>query len=66
MTVNEMIDVLCIHAGFHPRLEHDVSKPSAIPARRVDISKALSLDWRPQVMMKEGLERTHDWYANHR
>ena len=63
MTVNEIIEVLLAHAKFHPMIEHDLSKPSAIKARRVDCSKLRSLGWEPKVSMEEGLRLTHDWYA---
>jgi GDP-L-fucose synthase len=62
MTVNEMVKVLLDHADFHPTIEHDLSKPSAIPARRVSIDKALALGWTPKVSMPDGLRTTLNWY----
>ena len=63
MTVNEIIEVLLAHAAFHPMIEHDLSKPSAIKARRVDCRKLRALGWEPKVSMEEGLRKTHDWFA---
>jgi GDP-L-fucose synthase len=63
MTVNEIVSTLCAHAGFSPKVQHDLSRPTAIPARRVNCEKLLSLGWRPQVSMKDGLHRTLDWYV---
>ena len=64
MTVNQIVDVLLGHAAFRPDIQHDLSKPTAIPARRVDCTKLKSLDWRPKVGMAEGLKRTYDWYIS--
>lgn len=65
MSVDEMVGVLCDHADSHPKIEHDLSKPTAIPARRVNVEKALALGWKPEVSMREGLARTYDWYKAH-
>jgi GDP-L-fucose synthase len=62
MSVNQIVDVLLGHAGFIPDIEHDLSKPTAIPARRVDCTKLRNLGWRPKVGMSEGLQRTYDWF----
>ena len=64
MSVNQIADVLMEHAGFRPDIEHDLSKPTAIPARRVDCTKLKALGWRPKVSMVEGLKRTYDWYED--
>ena len=45
-------------------IHHDLSKPTAIAARRVDCTKLKSLGWAPQVGKAEGLKRTYDWYVN--
>lgn len=63
MSVNEMALSLLGHAGYRAVLRHDLTKPTAIPARRVDVSKLRALGWSPRVPMREGLARTYDWYA---
>lgn len=63
MTVNMIAHHLLSVTGFQPELKHDLSKPTAISARRVDISKAKALGWEPKVSMKEGLTKTLNWYA---
>lgn len=62
MSVNQIADTLFGHAGFRPDIEHDLSKPTAIPARRVDCTKLRALGWLPKVSMEEGLARTYDWF----
>ena len=66
MDVNTIASVLNSFAGHNPKIEHDLSKPTAIPARRVDCTKLKSLGWGPKVSMEEGLKKTLDWYQSHR
>lgn len=62
MDVNQMVDLLLEYDGQKPKIEHDLSKPTAISARRVDCSKLRSFGWAPKVSMESGLKRTLDWY----
>lgn len=64
MSVTDIAAALCQHAGFDPAFHFDITKPQAINARRVDISKAKSLGWEPKVKMRDGLARCYDWYVN--
>lgn len=67
MSVNDIVDVLCVHEEFTPLFQYDASKPTAIPVRRVDITKAKKLlGWTPKVGMREGLIRTLKWYKANR
>jgi GDP-L-fucose synthase len=60
----DMLDILCEHAGYMPKIEF-MDGPRAIRARRVDVSKAHSLmGFQAQIGIEEGLQRTADWYVN--
>lgn len=63
MDVTTIANTLCDHAGFSPEFQFDITKPQAIPARRLDITKAKMLGWWPKVRMKDGLARCYDWYV---
>lgn len=62
MSVNQIVDVLLKHADHRPYREHDLSKPTAIPARRVKTDKLRALGWTPKVSMSDGLKKTYDWF----
>lgn len=62
MSVSQIANTLCEHAKFHPEIRFDPTKPQAINARRLNIEKARSLGWSPKVSMKEGLEKSYDWF----
>ena len=49
------------------RIQHLPPNPADVPSTWADISKAESLlQWRPQVMLEEGLARTVSWYQKNR
>jgi nucleoside-diphosphate-sugar epimerase len=57
--------ILRISGNASARVEFDESKPSMIPVRRIDISKATQqLGWAPKVDLESGLRKTIDWYKS--
>lgn len=64
VSVIQMVQILFDHSGFHPNVQFDLTKPTAIPTRYLDIEKVKNvLGWTPKVSIKEGLARTYDWFA---
>ncbi len=64
MTVMEILGTLCNHAGHSPQVLHDLTKPSMLKKRVLNIEKARNvLKWEPRITMKEGLCRLYDWYC---
>jgi len=64
VSVRDMVYMLLSHADFSPRIEYDLDKPTAIQTRYLDCSKARQvLGWEPKVSIREGLQRTYDWFA---
>lgn len=63
MSVLEIVQALTKHAGYTPGITFDLSKPTAIPARRLNIDKLKSFGWKPKTGMREGLAKTYDWYV---
>jgi nucleoside-diphosphate-sugar epimerase len=49
---------------FHPEVAFDISKPTGVVSRALDIERAKKLlGWTPRVSLREGLERTIAWYT---
>lgn len=67
-TVRQVVSCILDAAGHAPReLVFDASKPSALPYRSVDITKARQLlGFTPQVSLDDGLRRTVAWYQRQR
>jgi GDP-L-fucose synthase len=66
--VNEILRMLLELEGYRDaRIKYDGSKPTMIPIRLIDTSKAQRLlDFRAKVDLREGLRRTMEWYRAHR
>jgi len=48
--------------GFEGDLVFDKSKPDGMPRKLLDISKLSSLGWQAKTSLREGIERTYQWY----
>lgn len=68
MTIKEIVHTILKAADFsEARIIFNPSKPSAIPFRMVDISKARRvLGFEPMVSLEEGIKDTVDWYMSTR
>jgi GDP-L-fucose synthase len=64
VTIKEIVRIILNAAGHeNAELAFDATKPSTIPFRRVDISKAQSLlAFMPHVTLEQGLADTVTWY----
>lgn len=51
----------------HPaaRIEFDTSKPDGTPRKLLDVSRLHALGWRHHIALREGIERTYEWYQRH-
>jgi GDP-L-fucose synthase len=68
MTIKEIVHTILKTVGYsHARILFNTSKPSAIPFRMVDISKARRvLGFEPTVSLEDGIKDTVDWYMSTR
>ena len=66
-SVKEIMATIFDIEDFHPKVVFDTFKPTMIPKRLVDISKAERLlGWKPKTDLREGLEKTINWYKENR
>ena len=65
VTIKEIVRIILEAAGHETaRVVFNTSKPTAIPLRMVDTSKAKKiLGFEPEVSLEEGLKDTVKWYA---
>lgn len=62
-SVNQVAQQIFDILDFHPKVRYELSKPTGVVNRALDISQAaLLLEWNPRVELKEGLARTISWY----
>ena len=62
-TIREVAQLVLEAAGHDAEIVFDDTKPSTIPIRRADVSKARHLlGFTPQVALAEGIKDTVEWY----
>lgn len=66
-TVKEIVNLILRFAGHGgPRVEFDCTKPTTIPFRTVDTSKAEKiLGFHPEITLEDGLKDTVEWYVSY-
>ena len=54
--VNEVV-------GFEGEIVHDRTKPDGTPRKLMDSGRLMSLGWKPQIGLREGIAQTYDWFV---
>jgi GDP-L-fucose synthase len=65
LSINDLMSLIQDVVGHDGPVEHDHSKPDGTPRKLVDTSRLDALGWQAQTSLREGLERTYDWYREH-
>jgi len=66
-SIRELAEVLTEVTGFRGRVVWDADQPEGQQRRRFDITKARrDLGFAPRVSLREGLQRTVEWYCSQR
>lgn len=62
ISIRELAELVCDVVGFGGELAWDATKPDGTPRKLLDISKIRALDWKPAIPLREGIQRTYDWF----
>ena len=62
ISILELAKTIQTVVGFKGFLKFDPSKPNGSPRKLVDTSKLKSMGWSYKTDLKQGLERTYQWY----
>lgn len=61
-TINEYYNVISKVIGFNGKFEHDLSKPTGMKQKLLDISRQNDLGWQPKYSLEEGVKSTYEFY----
>lgn len=64
VTIKELAETIAKVAGFEGRIVFDDTKPDGTMQKLLECSTMTSLGWRPKVSLREGIDRTYQWYVN--
>ena len=64
-SITELVKIITDIYGYQPEFKYDLSKPTMIPKRLMDVSKIKNdLGWEAKYDLRAGLEKTIEWYKN--
>ena len=62
VSINELVSIISSVVGYNGGFDWDETKPNGTPRKLLDVSKIKSLGWKPTIGLREGIEKTYDWY----
>lgn len=62
VSIGELARKVCDVVGYTGGLLFDSSKPDGMPRKLLNSSRILSMGWRRQIGLDEGLRQTYRWY----
>ncbi len=64
LSISELVNVIAEVVGFTGEIKYDSTKPDGTPRKLMDVSRLHNLGWRHRTSLKEGIERTYEWFVN--
>jgi GDP-L-fucose synthase len=65
LSINDLMALIQDVVGHEGPVKHDESKPDGTPRKLVDTSRMDALEWQAGTSLREGIERTYEWYQAH-
>lgn len=64
--ISRLAEMIKDIVGFKGTIRFDTDKPDGTPRKLLDVSRLAKMGWRCKTPLKEGLERTYDWFQEAR
>lgn len=65
ISIRELALTIKSVVGYEGELVFDTGKPDGTPRKLMDVSKLSALGWTAQTSLKEGIQKTYDWFQQH-
>jgi GDP-L-fucose synthase len=62
LTISELASIISDVVGYNGETVYDSTKPDGTPRKLMDVSRINSLGWKYKTELKEGIEKTYNWY----
>jgi len=60
--IRELAELIKSVVGNKSQIIFDASKPDGTPRKLLDVSRMLTLGWRPRISLEEGIGSTYRWF----
>ena len=64
VTIREMAEIMKEVVGYRGELTFDTTKPDGAPRKLIDVTRLENIGWEYSVDLKDGLEKTYNWYLS--
>ena len=64
LSIRGLAETIAKVIGYDGVFEYDASKPDGMPEKSLDASAISALDWKPQTSLRDGIEKTYQWYCS--
>jgi GDP-L-fucose synthase len=62
LTIKSLTEKIVDVIGYTGEVRWDTSKPNGTPRKVLNVDKIKSLGWEPKIGLREGIEKTYEWY----
>ena len=64
ITIKELAEIIQKVTGYQGKIVWDSSKPDGTPRKLMDVSKMKEMNWEYSTELKEGIEKTYNWFLD--
>jgi GDP-L-fucose synthase len=65
LSIRELAGLVAEVVGYQGTIEWDTTKPDGTPQKLLDVSRIHDLGWAATVDLRDGIERTLEWFREH-
>ena len=62
VTIKELAETVANVVGYDRDINWDTTKPNGTPRKVLNVDKIKLLGWEPKIGLREGIEKTYQWY----
>ena len=62
VTIKQLAETIADVVGYERHINWDKTKPNGTPKKVLNVDKIKSLGWEPKIGLREGIEKTYNWY----
>ena len=62
VTIKQLAEMIADVVGYKREINWDTTKPNGTPRKVLNVDKIKALGWEPKISLREGIEKTYQWY----
>ena len=64
ISIRELAEMIAEVVGYEGHIMWDTDKPNGTMRKVMDVSRIKATGWNPKVKLREGIQKTYEWYKN--